>query len=98
MISSSALHVGRHGSTHSLQQISHAARSLQLHSLSSESPQLTPRRHHDTITECGESTCSGDDKSVSVDVAKRSSNDIQSPTSTGEHKKGSNASSHKDRR
>ena len=55
MISSSALHVGRHGSTHSLQQIQlSAARNLQQAS-SPDSPQISPRRHHDTITEGEES-------------------------------------------
>ena len=62
MISSSALHVGRHGSTHSLQQIQlSAARNLQQAS-SPDSPQITPRRHHDTITEGEESTSSEDGK------------------------------------
>ena len=97
MISSSTLHVGRHGSTHSLQQISHTVRGLQLHPLSSDSPQLTPRRHHDTITEGGESGCTEDDKSISVDSAVKSSDNPQFPHSTGQHKKGSNAS-HRDRR
>lgn len=99
MISSSTLHVGRHGSQHSLQQIIHTARGLQLHPLSPDSPQLAHRRHHDTITEAGESACSEDDKSksVSTEAAVKSSNNPQSPQSTGQHKKGSNAS-HRDRR
>lgn len=97
MISSSTLHVGRHGSTHSLQQIGHSVRGLQQHPPSSDSPQLTRRRHHDTITEGGESACSEDDKSASViDGDVKSSNDPQ-PSTEQQHKRGSNASK-KDRR
>ena len=101
MISSSALHVGRHGSTHSLQQVSSASHSAprachQQHTLSTDSPRPI-RRHHDTITEGGESTaCSEDDKSgAGVDGAVKNINASQSPSSTDQqqlHKKGSNAS------
>ena len=100
MISSSTLHVGRHGSTHSLQQIQlSAARNLHEKPSSPDSPQLHPRRHHDTITEGEESACSDDDKTVSaVDNAVKSSNDPAQQSSAGQkHKKGS-ITSHKDRR
>ena len=100
MISSSTLHVGRHGSTHSLQQIhSSAARNIMQQSSSPDSPQLPPRRHHDTITEGEESACSDDDKTVSaIDNAVKNSNDPTQQSSAGQkHKKGS-ITSHKDRR
>lgn len=100
MISSSALHVGRHGSTHSLQQIQlSAAKNLHQQPSSPDSPQLTRRRHHDTITEGEESACSDDDKNISAaDNAVKSSNDPTEHSSAGQkHKKGS-ITSHKDRR
>ena len=104
MISSSTLHVGRHGSTHSISQMAaQSAKSLQQHSSSSDSPQqVSRRRHHDTITEGGESqACSEDDKSlcVDIDVVKSLQEPHKTPPlpSPGQNKKGSNAS-HRDRR
>ena len=100
MISSSTLHVGRHGSTHSLQQIqSSAARNLQQQPTSPDSPQLTPRRRHDTITEGEEFACSEDDKTASAtdNAVKSSSDPTQQSVAGQKHKKGS-ITSHKDRR
>ena len=65
MISSTTLHVGRHGSTHSLQQIGHL-RGLQHQP--PDSPQLSHRQfRHDTIVERGESACSDENQSVTAD-------------------------------
>ena len=102
MISSSTLHVGRHGSTHSLQQIQlSAARNLQQQPASPDSPQLPTKvvRHHDTITEGEESACSDDDRAEQPtdDGVKSNSDPTQQSTSGHKHKKGS-ISSHKDRR
>lgn len=96
MISASSLNIGRHGSTHSLQQIhSSAARNLQQHPSSPDSPQLQHRRNHETITEGEE--CSDDDKTATAaDNAVKSSND-PAEQSEQKHKKGS-LTSHKDRR
>ena len=105
MISSSALHVGRHGSTHSLQQIHmSAARNLQQAS-SPDSPQISPRRRHDTITEGEESASSEDGKPVSptdvLDEGAKINNELVAtqhhPTNEQTHKKGS-ITSRKDRR
>ena len=105
MISSSALHVGRHGSTHSLQQIHlSAARNLQQAS-SPDSPQISPRRHHDTITEGEESANSEDGNHVPtadvLDEGAKSNNDPittqHPPVNEQTHKKGS-ITSRKDRR
>ena len=105
MISSSALHVGRHGSTHSLQQIHlSAARNLQQAS-SPDSPQLTPRRRHDTITE-GEESAGSEDGTILppvdiIDKGVKSNNEPittqQPPINEQKNKKGS-ISSRKDRR
>lgn len=65
MISSSALHVGKHGSTHSLQQIGHLRGLQHQHP---DSPQLSHRQsRHDTIVERGESACSEDNHSGTAD-------------------------------
>ena len=65
MISSTTLHVGPRGSTHSLQQIGHP-RGLQHQP--SDSPQFSHRQpRHDTIVERGESACSDDNQSVTAD-------------------------------
>ena len=65
MISSTTLHVGPRGSTHSLQQIGHP-RGVQHQS--SDSPQFSHRQpRHDTIVERGESACSDDNQSVAAD-------------------------------
>ena len=100
MISSSALHVGRHGSTHSLQQIQlSAARNLQQQPSSPDSPQIHSRRHHDTITEGEESACSEDDKAVSAtDNAVKNSNDTAHQSNSGQKHKKTSIASHKDRR
>ena len=100
MISSSALHVGRHGSTHSLQQIHmNAARNLQQQPSAPDSPQLHQKRHHDTITEGEEPLCSEDGKAISSheDDIKNKCNTSQKPSPGQTHKKGS-IISHKDRR
>ena len=98
MISSSALHVGRHGSTHSLQQIHlSAARNLQHQPPSSpDSPQLSARRHHDTITEGDE--CEDEKiKEAVEEVLKKTIEPKQQSPAVPKTKKGS-ITSHKDRR
>ena len=105
MISSSALHVGRHGSTHSLQQIQlSAARNLQQTS-SPDSPQITPRRRHDTITEDEETTNSEGGTILPpvdvIDEGVKNSNEVittQQPPVIEQKKKKGFLPSRKDRR
>ena len=91
MISSSALNVGRHGSTHSLQNP--PPRGCQQQT-SPDSPQIPHRwTHHDTITEGGESNAASEDNhSTSVDGAISRKDIDQNKPHQPLPKKGSTAS------
>ena len=98
MISSSTLNVGRHGSTHSLQSATHPPLRGYQQQTCPDSPQISHRRYHDTITEGGESNAASEDNhSTSVDGAMSRENTDQNKPHHPLPKKGSTAS-HKSRR